>query len=174
MNETLKFPDSQFSQAEFAALNGKTPLQVYPEFKALRDEGKIVPTGKRSAGGRGKPTVLYSVYSGANPIVTPKAEVAPIIEEKSEIKQVFETVPITEIKQEKVEVRSLKEETEFTCPFCQTPLVSEELNGGSVKLMCPENDFAICHSLENPYGVANNKKDAYEVLVDKFWKHRGG
>lgn len=62
-------------------------------------------------------------------------------------------------------------EIEQTCPFCKTKLLSISTEGG-VKVWCPINDLKICTCSENPYGVSNNVKNAYEILVEKFYKHR--
>ncbi len=60
---------------------------------------------------------------------------------------------------------------EAVCPFCNTKLNSVEVETG-VKVWCPINDLSICSCSENPYGVANNVKNAVEILHDKFFKHR--
>jgi hypothetical protein len=196
MTDTLKLPAGSFSHTDLAVANGKTNQQIWVEYSRLRKEGVIVSAGTRSTG-KGKPTSLWKVADGVPAPLVDKVVVATVISDKKgpadfavlaeaimttpslpvvepTVAPVVETVEVVEVIQPVPVVRNLTcqvTEIDEVCPFCSTKLLSVETSGG-IKVWCPVNDLKVCQSSENPYGVGRNQKDAYEVLYDKFFKHR--
>lgn len=194
-NTTLKLPDGNFSHSDLAIANGKTNQQIWAEYSRLRKEGIIVSAGTRSTG-KGKPTSLWKVADGVPVPLVDKVEVVKIepkpeptlvvvtetaivveplpVVVPTEAPVVTETVEVVEVAPPMPVVRNLNcqvTEIDEVCPFCSTKLLSVETSGG-IKVWCPVNDLKVCQSSENPYGCAKNVKEAYEVLYDKFFKHR--
>jgi hypothetical protein len=106
-----------------------------------------------------------------------EASIAEVVEKKAAVvKPTVAPEPEPEVAEvvRKPVIRTLASqviETELLCPFCKTKLHSIQTEGG-VKIWCPVNDLKICSCSENPYGVSNNVKNAYEILIEKFYKHR--
>jgi len=60
--DTLKIPAGDFTHTDLARLNGKTNQQVWTRYQAMVKSGLIIRNGERKpAGGKGKPSLLWTV-----------------------------------------------------------------------------------------------------------------
>ena len=60
--DTLKIPAGDFTHTDLARLNGKTNQQVWTRYQAMVKSGVIIRNGERKpAGGKGKPSLLWTV-----------------------------------------------------------------------------------------------------------------
>ena len=60
--DTLKIPAGSFTHTDLARLNGKTNQQVWTRYQAMVKSGLIIRAGERKpAGGKGKPSLLWTV-----------------------------------------------------------------------------------------------------------------
>src|ERR1035437_7637859 len=107
MNNPLKYPAGEFTQAELAVANGMEKIDVYLPMKEAVGKGILIKTGTRpQSSGRGKPSNLYQVADPNAPVPVPAPLPTQTIVETPPIQSTpyIETSPVTLVPQTIIEV----------------------------------------------------------------------
>ena len=185
---TLKYPAGEFTQAEWAELNGLDKLAIYLTLKDAIEKGTVIKTGTRPTGKR--PANLYKV---ADPNAPVAVTAPPIVQPIVETPPAQATPPVVNPEPNLPEAVILAKELDkaiqehrppeptpqpvalsapnpaFPCPLCQQPM-TEIPDATGVKIWCNNPDPCIPGCSENPYGHGSNVKDAYKIACEKFRK----
>jgi hypothetical protein len=75
---TLKFPNGDFTHTELATFNGKTNQQVWVAYQKAIKDGLIVSAGTRASAGKGKPSKLWRLATGQPVPVVEVTQTLPV------------------------------------------------------------------------------------------------
>lgn len=188
-NEPLKFPSGEFTHAELAEFNGITKPQAWIPYQEAVKNRTIILVGKRSTGGRGKPSLLWKLADPNQVTATSVAINPPPIEKitvivhevenKEQMEKILvaaEPIPVSVETPAEVISKSVAEPvlltdeakiTDYKCPVCSTKLLSKRDIAG-VMVWCNQPK-TVCNVSENPFGHGKNENAAHETLCEK-WK----